>query len=81
MYKNQTIFIKIYCWIKALSYNFEVERKFISKDKADEPGEEETIYNDETGELFTYHYDTEKCVGKKYNLSFMGSYEARKKTK
>ena len=34
------------------------------------PGDTRTIYNDETGELFTYHWDTQKGVGEKYNLSY-----------
>ena len=50
--------------------NFKPERKFISKDVEDEPGDHESIYNELTGELFTYHYDRQKGVGKKYNLSF-----------
>jgi len=38
-------------------------------DQPDKPGLSRTIYNDQTRELFTYHYDTQKGVGKKYNLS------------
>jgi hypothetical protein len=33
-------------------------------------GESRSIFNPESKELFTYHYDTQKGVGKKYNLSF-----------
>ena len=33
-------------------------------------GQSRTIYNEETKELFTYHYDRQKGVGKKYNLSY-----------
>ena len=46
--------------------NFKIERQFLS---ADEPGDEQWIFNEKTGELFTYHYDTQKGVGMKYNLS------------
>ena len=49
--------------------NFKVERQFLSREAADEPGDEQSIYNDNTGKLFTHHYDTQKGVGKKYNLS------------
>jgi hypothetical protein len=36
---------------------------------ADSPGETKGIYNENTHELFVYHWDTQKGVGKKYNLS------------
>ena len=35
----------------------------------DTTGEWKGIYNDRTGEMFVYHYDTQKGVGKKYNYS------------
>jgi hypothetical protein len=35
----------------------------------DEPNETATIWNENSKELFTYHYDTQKGVGKKYKLS------------
>jgi len=50
-------------------HRFGPECNFIHDGVADEPGEHKTIYNDETKELLTYHYDTQKGVGKKYNLS------------
>jgi len=36
---------------------------------ADKIGEWRSIYNHETSEVFTYHYDTQKDVGKKYCIS------------
>ena len=36
---------------------------------ADKLGEWRSIYNPETSEVFTYHYDTQKGVGKKYCIS------------
>ena len=42
------------------------------------PGDTRTIYNDETNELFTYHWDTQKGVGEKYNLSYGLVVETRK---
>ena len=37
--------------------------------KEDKTGEWNGIYNDRTEELFVYHFDTQKGVGKKYNYS------------
>jgi hypothetical protein len=34
------------------------------------PGDTRSIWNSETQELFTYHWDTQKGVGEKYNLSY-----------
>ena len=41
----------------------------LTNEAADQPGDEQSIYNESTNELFTYHYDRQKGVGKKYNLS------------
>jgi hypothetical protein len=49
--------------------HFKPERLMLSREAADEPGDEQSIYNESTSELFTYHYDRQKGVGKKYNLS------------
>ena len=49
---------------------FVPERTLVHQNDADEPGESASIYNEATNELFTYHYDTQKGVGKKYNMSF-----------
>ena len=50
---------------------FQVLRDAIHRDFiADEIGEHKSIYNDTFSELFTYHYDTQKGVGKKYNISW-----------
>lgn len=38
--------------------------------KADTLGEWRGLYNDNTREVFVYHYDTQKGVGVKYNLSW-----------
>lgn len=48
----------------------------------DKIGEWRGIYNDTTNEMFIYHYDTQKGVGKKYNYSkgFLHSTEKRKIT-
>jgi hypothetical protein len=52
------------------SNRFVTETKSLqSRKPSDTPGESETIYNSKTEELFTYHFDTQKGVGKKYNLS------------
>ena len=49
----------------------EVEkRRAHSGGAAPEPGDTKTTYSPETKELFTYHWDTQKGVGEKYNLSF-----------
>lgn len=37
---------------------------------ANTPGDTRSIWNEETGELFTYHWDTQKGVREKYNLSY-----------
>jgi hypothetical protein len=37
---------------------------------ADIPGQSKTICKDETNEVFTFHYDRQKGVGKKYYLSY-----------
>ena len=37
---------------------------------ADVIGESRSLYNRTTGEFFTYHYDRQKGVGKKYNYSW-----------
>ena len=61
--------IKIPCLVSCKPDNFKVKRQFLSKDAADEPGDEQSIYNENSGELFNYHYDTQKGVGETYNLS------------
>ncbi len=49
---------------------FSVEKALIHRTgAADDPGESKAIYNETTKELFVYHWDTQKGVGKKYNLS------------
>jgi hypothetical protein len=48
-----------------------VEKIRVHKDHpSNVPGDTRTIYNEESKELFTYHWDTQKGVGEKYNLSF-----------
>ena len=37
---------------------------------ANVPGDPNSIYNDESKELFTYHWDTQIGVGERYNLSY-----------
>lgn len=37
---------------------------------ADIPGESKSAWNENKGELFTYHYDTLMDIGKKYNLAW-----------
>lgn len=49
--------------------NFRPERMLLTNEAADQPGDEQSIYNETSSELFTYHYDRQKGVGKKYNLS------------
>ena len=50
---------------------FKSEVSFVHRhNEADNQGEGHSIYITETGETFTYHYDTQNGVGKKYNLSF-----------
>ena len=48
---------------------FGPEVNALHNDTADSPGETKTMYNETTNEIFTYHYDTQKGVGKKYNLT------------
>ena len=49
---------------------FNIEKRMVHTDGSiDEVGEKKAIYNDRTKELFVYHYDTQKGVGIKYNLS------------
>ena len=47
----------------------QAQRKLLQKAESEKPGDEETIYLERTNELFTYHYDRQKGVGKKYNLT------------
>jgi hypothetical protein len=46
------------------------EVSLVHGDEPDKIGAWSAIYNDITQELFTQHYDTQKGVGQKYNLSF-----------
>ena len=50
---------------------FNIETHKIHENGApDKFGEWKSIYNDESGEVYTYHYDVQKGVGKKYCLSW-----------
>ena len=52
------------------SDRFVVETAMIHRlHTADKLGEWRSIYNSETSEVFIYHYDTQKVVGKKYCIS------------
>lgn len=44
--------------------------KLVHHGMADIPGESKSAWNENKGELFTYHYDTLKDIGKKYNLAW-----------
>jgi hypothetical protein len=46
------------------------EKKLLQRADSETPGDEETIYREESNEIFTYHYDRQKGVGKKYNLTY-----------
>ena len=49
---------------------FIIEKTIVHPDgRPDQPGEWKGIFNETTEELFIYHYDTQKGVGIKYNLS------------
>jgi hypothetical protein len=52
------------------SSRFGPEVRLVHGETADVIGQHSTIYNETTQELFTYHFDTQKGVGKKYNLSW-----------
>ena len=41
----------------------------VHDETSDEPDESRSIYNPLKNEVFTYHYDRQKGVGKKYNLT------------
>jgi hypothetical protein len=56
------------------------EIKLLHNGVADEEGEWSSIYNENTKELLTYHWDTQKGVGKKYNLTW-GLERTEEKTK
>ncbi len=46
------------------------ERRMVHPtEEEDVPGDAKGIYNENTGETFVYHYDTQKGVGVKYNYS------------
>lgn len=45
------------------------EIKFSTQQTEDKPGEYRSIYNPNTKELFTYAYDSDPNVGKKFNMS------------
>ena len=50
---------------------FNIDTHKIHENEApDKFGEWKSIYNDETREVYTYHYDVQKGVGKKYCLSW-----------
>jgi hypothetical protein len=49
---------------------FVAEVKMVHGDTADITGQHMSIYSEKSNELFTYHYDTQKGVGNKYNLSW-----------
>jgi hypothetical protein len=49
---------------------FKPELKLVHANSDDIIGEHRSIWNETTKELFTYHWDTQKGVGKKYNLSY-----------
>jgi len=60
---------KFTCSVAKERVSLEVSRVHDDQ-QPDIPGKTRTIVNDESGELFTYHYDRQKGVGKKYNLSY-----------
>jgi hypothetical protein len=79
------VFDSYYTTTKVRDYLIEMGQKFIGSVKsdrflmetamihrlhtADKLGEWRSIYNPHTSEVFTYHYDTKKGVGKKYCIS------------
>jgi hypothetical protein len=61
---------KVYFTGSCVANHFKPECALVHGHDTDRTGQHSTIYNDTTNELFTYHYDTQKGVGKKYNLSY-----------
>jgi len=59
--------VKFSCSVRA--DRMQAQRKLLQRAESETPGDEETIYLERTNELFTYHYDRQKGVGKKYNLT------------
>ena len=59
----------LYC-ASAQAARFSAEINLVHENTIDVIGEHRAIYNEITQELFVYHYDTQKGVGKKYNLSY-----------
>ena len=53
----------------AQTARFGPEVKLVHENTTDVIGEHHAIYNETTKELFVYHYDRQKGVGKKYNMS------------
>jgi len=49
---------------------FGPEVKLLHTNHVDVSGSFRTIYNETTGETMTFHHDTRKGIGKKYNMSF-----------
>lgn len=47
----------------------QAEKRLLQRADSETPGDEETIYREASNELFTYHYDRQKGVGKKFNLT------------
>ena len=44
-------------------------KKLLQRADSESPGDEESVYREESNEIFTYHYDRQKGVGKKFNLT------------
>ena len=49
---------------------FGAEKSLLHESETDVVGQHATIFNDVTKELFTYHFDSQKGVGKKFNMSW-----------